>query len=267
MAERRREDVFARARDRRQGAVTAEQAVYDSNPTAYTPPSDNFQLKNGKIGYNDTDPLTGLQKLFLTGAGTFAGVGAGTALAGLGGAAGASGAASGAAPAAGAAATETPALISTLSPSTLATVGGGAGTAAKAGSFMGGIGDWLKRIDPTNLALGGLSLFGGDGDERQSFKGSSADPIQTLTALLDAVKHLGGSISDRQPIQNVEIGKGPAPVSIPGLGFQIGGGMGLDPAIKAQGALTGPPPISNPFGQQGGQAQPRPTKRRSPGGK
>src|SRR5688500_15204792 len=127
MAERRREDVFARARDRRQGAVKAQQSIYDSNPAAYTPPSGNFQVNNGKVGYNDTDPLTGLQKLFLTGAGTFAGVGAGTALAGLGGAAGASGGAS------GAAAGEAPALISTLSPETLATVGSGAsGAASKA---------------------------------------------------------------------------------------------------------------------------------------
>lgn len=120
--------------------------------------------------------------------------------------------------------------------------------------FLGGNGK--KGMDPTSLLLGGLSLLGGDGEEVNSFKGTSADPVMRMTEALDAIKALSNHITSRGPARlkapNFEP---PAPVDIPGLGFQIGGGLGRDPSLFGQIEL---PQSQFPdlFGGPGG-AQPR----------
>jgi len=102
---------------------------------------------------------------------------------------------------------------------------------------LGSIGKWAGKMDPTSLALGGLSLLGG-GDEqqqRQSYRqpGSPTDPIQALYYAISAASRLGQGMQEKGPVRlrSSIAPPPPVPVSIPGLGFQIGGGLGRDPAI------------------------------------
>lgn len=100
--------------------------------------------------------------------------------------------------------------------------------------------------------LGGL--FGGsDQQQRRSFAGAGvADPKLALQDALNAIRGFGGQLSQRGPVQLRSMVPPPAaPIKVPGLDVQIGGGLGVDPANFNQ-ALTQFPL----FGQgQGGQMQ------------
>lgn len=141
-----------------------------------------------------------------------------------------------------------------------------------------------KGLDPTSLLLSGLSMFGGDQQpqRRESFNepNSISDPRNSLYSSLSALFRLGQGMTERKPFtaRSSYIPRGPEPVSIPGLGFQIGGGMGHDPALDDASLLTSPDrgtfkydPFQSiaqgQFGQAGasaGQPQPSTTKRRTP---
>lgn len=98
-------------------------------------------------------------------------------------------------------------------------------------------------LDPTMLALGGLSMLGGDDEPgsstRKSFEGTGADPVRNLEETLAVIKSLGAQLGAK-PIKRLDrtVQRGPAPVQIDGLPFQIGGGLGEDPALRT--------PASNP---------------------
>lgn len=93
------------------------------------------------------------------------------------------------------------------------------------------------KLDPTGLALAGMSLFGGGDDgqqKRKSFGGTGlTDPRNSLYQALAAINRLGQGLAERRPtrLRSSYVQKGPEPVSIPGLPFQIGGGLGTDPAL------------------------------------
>lgn len=121
--------------------------------------------------------------------------------------------------------------------------------AASGGSMLGGFGGILSKIfgkgglDPTMLAMMGLSAFGGDdsGQERESFSGAGlADPKDALNRALSAVHRMGQGLGSRGPTKLRAVAPPPPePVSIPGLGFQIGGGLGRDPALANPELLEG----------------------------
>lgn len=135
-------------------------------------------------------------------------------------------------------------------------------------------------IDPTTLALGGMSLLGGDEEQfqkRQSYAGTTADPVRSLTESMDVIKSLSNALASRGSRKLSGGGvKTPSPINIEGLPFQIGGGLGMDPATADPSILEGrnnsglgelfqhvlqwqgaPPP-------GGPQAQPRPVRQRNP---
>jgi hypothetical protein len=95
-------------------------------------------------------------------------------------------------------------------------------------------------IDPTMAAMLGLSAIGGDdeggGGSGKQYRnpGSSADPVQGLEEALRAIQRLGQGMQRRPGVsmRSSFVQPGAAPVSIPGIPFQIGGGMGTDPALK-----------------------------------
>lgn len=95
-----------------------------------------------------------------------------------------------------------------------------------------------NKLDPTALLLGGLSMFGGDdgGVKMGSYRepGSISDPVQALWQALSSTYRLGQGLTERGPVRlrSSVVPEGPAPVQIPGLPFQIGGGMGKDPALS-----------------------------------
>ena len=105
---------------------------------------------------------------------------------------------------------------------------------------MGKIGNWAGKIDPTMAALGALSLLGGDDgpQKRQSFAGSGrTDPKFALAKAFGGTDELLELVGQR--VRNAK------PVVIPELPFQIGGGLGQDPAnrmIPPLGVLTGKTP-------------------------
>lgn len=163
--------------------------------------------------------------LYTLGIGGFLGAGAGSA-AGLFGGAG---------PAASAGAGSTAAQSSSVLPAKLGAdaapslFGGG-------GGMLKGLGGFLKGIDPTSAVLGGLSLLGGggDGQRRRNFTGA-ASPQAVLQRLLDEIDSLGGELRSRGPARlsaGSVVQPGIKPVNIPGLPFQIGGGLAQDPAIS-----------------------------------
>lgn len=113
----------------------------------------------------------------------------------------------------------------------------------------GGASKWLGKIfgkdglDPTALALGGMSLLGGEevDDPKLSLRGTSADPVMRMTEALDAIKNMTSGLQERGPIKlrSSYVPEPPSPVSIPGIPFQIGGGLGRDPALKDPSLLEG----------------------------
>lgn len=116
------------------------------------------------------------------------------------------------------------------------TPGGGGGTntgntATGALGFLGKLKD--AGIDPTRLGLGALSLLQGpDQQFRQSYGGKGrVDPYAALQGRSDQISSL---ISQLQNQPKFEQHAPPAPITIPGIPFQIGGGLngplaGLEP--------------------------------------
>ena len=126
---------------------------------------------------------------------------------------------------------------------------GGAATPATPGSQPktdpGKGGDWLKALDPTTLLLGALSLFGGGGggtQERESFTepGAITDPKQSLYQALQGLYRTGQGLTERKPVKmrSSYVAPPPVAVNIPGIPFQIGGGLGRDPALDNPDLLT-----------------------------
>ena len=131
---------------------------------------------------------------------------------------------------------------------------------------------WLAK-NGLDLGLGALSLLGGDDDpfqKRQSYRGQGlADPVNSLNTVLAAIQNMAGDISSRKPMKMSGMqGNTPAPVSIEGIPFQIGGGLATPmdfPMLEFENP-------QNPFQQLSQMAPPqgaRPNqgaRRRSPGG-
>lgn len=148
------------------------------------------------------------------------------------------------------------------------------------GKIFGGGGG--KGLDPTMLALGGMGMFGGDDGPQKlnSFRGTAADPVKSLEEVLNAARKLGLGIQERSPRRagSSFVQQGPGPVQIPGLPFQIGGGLGTDPALADPSLLQSDPrevfkysPFTHAEGEvPRGKAQPRTEanapKLRSPNG-
>lgn len=101
------------------------------------------------------------------------------------------------------------------------------------GGMLGGLGRFLMGINPTTAVLGGLSLLGGGGgQDRNSFTGR-ASPQAVLQRLLTEIDALGGDLRSRGPARlsaGSVVQQGIKPITIPGLPFQIGGGLAQDPA-------------------------------------
>lgn len=125
-----------------------------------------------------------------------------------------------------------------FSPGTLASSGG-----KGLMSDLFGAGGVLKSIDPTTAILGALSLFKAPQVQtRESFTqpGSITDPRQSLYSALQGVYRLGQGLSERKPVtlRSSYIQPSPEPITIPGLPFQIGGGLAHDPALAHPELLT-----------------------------
>jgi hypothetical protein len=138
-----------------------------------------------------------------------------------------------------------------------------AATKAATGSVGSRIGKGLlnqaKGLDYTALALGGLSMLGEDegDDPMKSMRGTTADPVQRMTEALDAVKAMTSNVQQRGATrQRRPDFNPPAPIAvdIPGIPFQIGGGLGRDPAIAEALKREGQSPTQLPdlFGGAGG---------------
>lgn len=101
------------------------------------------------------------------------------------------------------------------------------------------------KIDPTMAAMMGLSLLdGGDNTlERKSFRdpGSHIDPIQGRQEAREALLRLGQGLTEKPGVRlrSSYVQRGPSPVQIQGVPFQIGGGLGTDPALADPSLLQG----------------------------
>ena len=160
--------------------------------------------------------------------------------------------------------------------------------ATQTGNQMGGILGFLSKLkgaglDPTTLGLGLLSsLVGNNGPiTPHSYASASpgaaqlVSPIQSLYNAINASNNFGTSLNNML-VNGVStpssyVPAPPKPVSIPGLSFQIGGGLGTDPALKDPSLLTKslPGDFFSPIQQQGGGTNMSPgyatvPKRRSP---
>lgn len=131
-------------------------------------------------------------------------------------------------------------------------------------------------MDPmTMLALGGAissglgALFGGsDGQERTGFSGNQSAP-RTLEDALNAVKGFGRALEGRRApsVPSAIVQGGPAPARIPGLPFQIGGALGIDPAMFDRSLLSGGAPFQVGMGGQAASGSgPTSARLRSPAG-
>ena len=133
-------------------------------------------------------------------------------------------------------------------------------------------------IDPTSLLFGALSLFGGNNgpQQRESFGGTGlTDPRNALYQALQGTYRAGAGMEQRTPprLRSSYVQPGPSPVTVPGLNFQIGGGLGQDPALAHPELLEGQGVQDitqfSPFQGVAQRAyqeagQPMPTKRRQP---
>jgi hypothetical protein len=225
----------------RQHGVTPDRPSGDSPRNTFTHQNNGWNSESGK--YDTGMNMSGLGGAIMGGAALAGPTLIGPALAGLGGGGGAASLAESAVNPAGTAAPGVVDLAPTLGTSTAP----GVHAAAQSGlahtgvtsqvAGKTGVGGFLSKLDPTALLLSGLSIFGGSGDpfqKRTGFTGA-ADPVAAVTSYLDAVKSLGSTLARRQPqaLGPVEHGT-PHPVSIPGVPFQIGGGLGTDPSLKAR---------------------------------
>lgn len=170
-------------------------------------------------------------------AGAIGGFGIGGALGGVGGGSAATSATPAAHPGAG--------IMGAPSTAAASTGGGHVGILGSIGKYMG-MGGGGGASNGVNLGLGALSLLKKDNTSpTQSFDnpGAITDPTQSLNYLLQAIQRLGQGMSERGPtrLRSSVVQGSPAPVNIPGLGFQIGGGMGADPALKDPSLLESDP--------------------------
>jgi hypothetical protein len=122
--------------------------------------------------------------------------------------------------------------------------------------------------------VGGF-MGGGGGQEREGYSGS-VSPNRTLEDAMRAIKGFGSNLESRGPARlRTTMAPPPSPVSIPGLPFQIGGGLGTDPAILDPSILMGRPgagsegqgtPLQSLFKSGSGSAAPgqRGVNRRTP---
>ena len=102
-------------------------------------------------------------------------------------------------------------------------------------------------MDPATLMMligGGSSLLGGlfGGPEQQERKpyGGAAGAQRSLEGLFQAISSMGSTLENRGPARlRAMVPQPPKPVSVPGLGFQIGGGLGMDPAQGNPSYLAG----------------------------
>lgn len=195
-----------------------------------------------------------------------AGIGAGVGLAatGIGGATAALGPSTAESMAATQAATTAPASLA---------AGGGSSLASGAGGILKGL-----IPDSKTLILSLLSLMGNGGAQRESFRdpGQMTDPKQALQQSLNGIYRLGQGVSEMGPVKlrSSYVQGPPSPVTIPGLPFQIGGGMGRDPALDNPALLEaggGNPFKYDPFqslSAAGANGNPNPSipgaKRRTP---
>jgi hypothetical protein len=102
----------------------------------------------------------------------------------------------------------------------------------------------FKQMDPSTLILGALSLLGKDPQQQKhlSYGGSGdqlTNPINALHRAMSATYRAGQGLAERPPVQLRAVAPPPpAPISIPGLPFQIGGALGRDPAIADPSLLN-----------------------------
>jgi hypothetical protein len=113
---------------------------------------------------------------------------------------------------------------------------GGQGSGIPLGAKGMNWGSIFGKIDPTTAVLSALSLFGGDDQQqRQSFRepGSITDPKQALYQALQSVYRMGSGLTHRKPasLRSSVVSAPIEPINIEGLPFQIGGGLGKDPAL------------------------------------
>jgi hypothetical protein len=113
--------------------------------------------------------------------------------------------------------------------------GGGGSAAGTAASAAGASGmNWMDLADLGTNFLGGLLQKGPQ--KRKSYDqyhDGVTNPHDSLFGALNAILRLGSGLDDQVKKGVTLRSQAPAPpkpVSIPGLGFQIGGGMGADPA-------------------------------------
>jgi len=118
------------------------------------------------------------------------------------------------------------------------------GPAAAAGAHgMGSVLPWVKT------ALDFIGGLGGDDQGREAptkpyFEGSGpTDPRNMMFNLLQSLYPLAGAqmnnLNKGVSLPGANVPQGPPPVNIPGLPFQIGGGLGMDPAARGNGSLPG----------------------------
>lgn len=250
-------------------------ATHPNDPSMWGRPEGGGSFLRGSPQWNDREgkwerPLAGGNLLA-------AGIGAAMGAPFLAGALGGGGAAG--ASAAPQASSALPAVGGSLAGTTGSTVpvigqlaGAGVQSGVTGGSNMFG-GGLLGKIfgkgglDPTTLALGGLSLLGG-GDEgpqrKESFKGTGADPVSILTEALNATRGFGEGLRRRGPtrLRSSFVPPPPVPVDVPGVPFQIGGGLGMDPALGDPRILERVNPLEMFSMNQ--PAEPRSTSRRRP---
>lgn len=117
------------------------------------------------------------------------------------------------------------------------------GTGGIGSKITGGLGKVFggdkPMVDPMMAAMLGLSMIGGDeggGDSMRSFDapGQITDPTQHMYQQLSSIYRLGQGLSEGGPVRmrSSYVPAPPAPVNIEGIPFQIGGGLGVDPALK-----------------------------------
>lgn len=119
---------------------------------------------------------------------------------------------------------------------------GGAGATSAASTAAGAgmnFGKMFGKLDPTTMILGALSLLGGgdDAQKRQSYTGQMTSPENSLHQALEAASRLGQGLAERKPTRLRGIADAPKPIQIPGLSFQIGGGLGTDPSSAYTGDM------------------------------
>lgn len=120
--------------------------------------------------------------------------------------------------------------------------------AAKTG---GGILDFLTKmksagLDPTTLALGGMSLLGGDGQELDPYTGKVAP--QALLEQAMASINQGRPQPSEATLSRRRLPE-PVRVDVPGIPFQIGGGLATDPALRAHQEASTQGSVENAFQQ------------------